>query len=178
MKAMICTQYGPPDVLRLEEVDKPTPKKNEVLIKVRAASVNAGDWHLLRANPFIVRLGIGLMKPKYKILGMDVAGTVESVGSEVKELKPGDEVFGDLSRCGFGAFAEYVCVPESELALKPISVSFAKAAAIPTAGVTALQALRDKGKIRTGQKVLINGASGGVGTFAVQSKWVPSDFCL
>ncbi|MDQ0416323.1 NADPH:quinone reductase-like Zn-dependent oxidoreductase [Croceifilum oryzae] len=168
MKAMICTKYGPPDVLQLEEVDKPTPKENEVLVKVRAASVNAGDWHLLRAKPFIIRLGIGLIKPKYKILGMDIAGTVESVGSQVKGLKLGDEVFGDLSRCGFGAFAEYVCVPESKLAIKPASISFEEAAAVPTAGVTALQGLRDKGKIKAGQKVLINGASGGVGTFAVQ----------
>lgn len=168
MKAIVYTKYGGPDVLALQEVAKPTPKDNEVLIKIYAASVNAADWHLLRADPFLVRLDSGLLKPKNKILGADVAGRVESVGSSVKQFQSGDEVFGDLSGCGFGGFAEYVCAPENLLVLKPTNMSFEEAAAVPMAAVTALQGLRDKGQIQSGQKVLINGASGGVGTFAVQ----------
>ncbi len=168
MKAIVYTKYGPPDVLQLNEVEKPIPKDNEVLIKVHAASVNAADWHLLRADPFIARLGSGLLKPKNKILGADIAGRVEAVGRNVKQFQPGDEVLGDISECGWGGFAEYVCASENALVLKPASMTFEEAAAVPFAGVTALQGLRDKGKIQSGQKVLINGASGGVGTFAVQ----------
>ena len=169
MKAIVYTQYGSPDVLQLKEVEKPTPKDNEVLVKVHAASANAYDWHLLRADPFLVRLmGGGLLKPKNKILGADIAGRVEAVGRNVKQFRPGDEVFGDLSTCGNGGFAEYVSVPENALALKPASMTFGEAAAVPMAAVTALQGLRDNGQIQPGQKVLINGASGGVGTFAVQ----------
>ncbi len=169
MKAIVYTKYGPPDVLQLKEVEKPTPKDDEVLIKVHAASANAYDWHMLRADPFLVRLmGGGLLKPKHKILGVDVAGRVEAVGRNVKHFQPGDEVFGDVSGCGCGGFAEYVCARENALALKPASMSFDGAAVVPLAAITALQGLRDKGQIQPGQKVLINGASGGVGTFAVQ----------
>jgi NADPH:quinone reductase-like Zn-dependent oxidoreductase len=169
MKAIVYTKYGPPDVLQLKEVEKPTPKDNEVLVKVHAASVNAYDWHLLRADPFLVRLmGGGLLKPKNTILGADIAGRVEAVGRNVKQFQPGDDVFGDLAAWGNGGFAEYVSVPEHALALKPANISFEQAAAVPMAAVTALQGLRDKGKIQPGQKVLIHGASGGVGTFAVQ----------
>jgi len=168
MKAIVCTKYGPPDVLQLKEVEKPSPKDDEVLIKVHAASANAADWHLLRGDPFLVRLDSGLLKPKNKILGADIAGRVEAVGRNVKQFKPGDEVFGDISACGLGGFAEYVCARENALVLKPPSMTFEQAAAVPMAAVTALQGLRDKGQIQPGQKVLINGASGGVGTFAVQ----------
>lgn len=169
MKAIVYTKYGSPDVLQLREVEKPIPKDDEVLIKVQAASLNAADWHLLRADPFLVRLMVGgFLKPKYKILGADVAGRVEAVGSSVKQFQSGDEVFGDIAGCGFGAFAEYVSVSENVLALKPANITFEQAAALTLAGVTALQGLRDYGRIQSGQKVLINGASGGVGTFAVQ----------
>lgn len=168
MKAIVYTKYGPPDVLQLKEVEKPTPKDNEVLVRIHAASANAADWHLLRAEPFMVRFMSGLLRPKYKILGADVAGRVEAVGKDVKQFQPGDEVFGDLSASGFGAFAEYVAVPETALAPKPATLTFAEAATVPMSAVTALQGLRDQGQIRPGQKVLINGASGGVGTFAVQ----------
>ncbi len=165
MKAIVYTKYGPPDVLQLKEVEKPTPKDNEVLIKVHAASANAADWHLMRGKPFLVRLmGFGLLKPKNKILGADVAGRVEAVGRNVKQFQPGDDVFG----CDWGGFAEYVCASESALVLKPAGMTFEEVAAVPMAAVTALQGLRDKGQIQSGQKVLINGASGGVGTFAVQ----------
>jgi NADPH:quinone reductase-like Zn-dependent oxidoreductase len=169
MKAVVHARYGPPDVLQLKEVERPAPKDNEVLVKVRAASVNAADWHLMRGKPFLMRLmGFGLLEPKSKILGADMAGRVEAVGKGVKQFQRADQVFGDLAMCGFGAFAEYVSVPESALALKPNNISFEDAAASPMAGVVALQGLRDKGRIQSGQKVLINGASGGVGTFAVQ----------
>ncbi len=169
MKAIVCTKYGPPDILKLKEVEKPTPKEKEVLIKVHAASVNYGDSVLVKGKPFISRLmGYGLLKPKYSILGTDIAGQVEAVGGNVKQFQPGEDVFGDISECGFGAFAEYVSVPEKALTLKPINVTFEQAAAVPQAAVVALQGLRDKGQIRSGQKVLINGASGGIGTFAVQ----------
>lgn len=168
MKAMVYTQYGPPDVLQLKEVEKPTPQASEVLIKIHAASVNAADWHVLKADPFIARFDAGLFKPKFPILGADIAGVVESIGTGVTQFKPGDEVYGDLSHCGWGGFAEYVAVPENVLALKPTNLSFPEAASVPMAALTALQGLRDKGQIRAGQKVLINGASGGVGTFAVQ----------
>src|SRR6266581_9147357 len=168
MKAMVYHTYGSPDVLKLQEVQKPVPQDDEVLVKVHAASVNAGDWHLLRGVPFLVRLVSGVLKPKNTILGADIAGRVEAVGRNVTQFQPGDEVFGDVSGCGFGGFAEYVCARENALALKPANLSFEEAAAVPSAGVTALQGLREKGQIKLGQKVLINGASGGVGTFAVQ----------
>lgn len=167
MKAIVYTKYGTTDVLKLKDVEKPTPKDNEVLIKVHAASVNSWDWDLLRGVPFMVRLE-GLLKPKYKILGADIAGRVEAVGKDVKQFLPGDEVFGDISGCSWGGFAEYVCARENALTLKSTSMTFEKAAAIPQAAVLALQGLRDKGQIQKGQKVLINGAGGGVGTFAVQ----------
>ncbi len=165
MKAIIYEKYGPPDVLQLKEVDKPVPEDNEVLVKVYAASANPLDWHFMRATPFVMRFVSGLRKPKNKILGADIAGQVEAVGKNVKQFQAGDEVYGDISR---GGFAEYVCVTEDKLALKPANVSFNTAAAVPIAGLTALQCLRDQGQVRQGQKVLINGASGGVGTFAVQ----------
>lgn len=168
MKAVVYTQYGPPDVLQFKEVEKPTPKDDEVLIAVQAASANAADWHLLRGDPFLVRLMAGPLKPKNTILGADIAGRVEAVGKNVKQFQPGDEVFGDISECGWGGFAEYVCARENALVLKPASMTFEEAAAVPLAALTALQGLRDKGQIQPGQKVLINGASGGVGTFAVQ----------
>ncbi len=169
MKAIVCTKYGPPEVLQLKEVEKPVPKENEVSIKVYAASLNAYDWHMHRADPFLVRLmGGGLLEPKNKILGADMAGRIESIGRNVTQFRPGDDVFGDMAGYGQGAFAEYVCAPENALALKPTNLTFEEAAAVPMAGVTALQGLRDKGQIQTGKKVLINGASGGVGTFAVQ----------
>jgi NADPH:quinone reductase-like Zn-dependent oxidoreductase len=169
MKAIVCTKYGPPDGLQIQEVAKPTPKADEVLVKVHAASVNAYDWHLLTADIFLVRLmGGGLRRPKKAIPGVDIAGRIEAAGSNVKQFRPGDEVFGDISACGNGGFAEYVAVPEHALALKPAALSFEEAAAVPMAAITALQGLRDQGKIQAGQKVLINGASGGVGTFAVQ----------
>jgi len=168
MKAIIAEKYGSPDVLKFEEIQKPAPADNEVLLKVEAASVNAGDWHLLRANPFLIRLMFGLLKPKIKIFGSDVAGRVESVGQNVTQFQPGDEVFGDLSGGSFGAFAEYVAVPEESLVPKPANVSFEQAAAVPSAATTALQGLRNQGQIQAGQKVVVNGASGGVGSFAVQ----------
>jgi 2-desacetyl-2-hydroxyethyl bacteriochlorophyllide A dehydrogenase len=169
MKAIVYTHYGPPDVLKLEEVEKPTPQDNEVLVKVHATSVNAGDWHLLRGKPFLMRLmGFGLLKPKNKILGSDIAGRVEAVGRNVKQFQTGDEVFGNTVEYGFGGFAEYVSVPENALVLKPTKISFEEAAAVPQAALVALQGLRDKGQIQSGQKVLIHGAGGGIGTFAVQ----------
>lgn len=169
MKAIVCEKYGPPDVLQLKEIEKPVPGDGQVLIKVHAASLNAYDWHLLTADVFLVRLmGGGLRGPKNKIPGADVAGRVEAVGRNVKQFGPGDEVFGDLAGCGGGAFAEHACARENALARKPAGLTFEQAAAVPMAAVTALQGLRDKGQIKPGQKVLINGASGGVGTFAVQ----------
>jgi NADPH:quinone reductase-like Zn-dependent oxidoreductase len=168
MKAIVYERYGPPDVLQLKEVKKPTPKDNEVLIKVHAASINSWDWELLRGKPFVNRLLFGLLKPKIKILGADIAGRVEAVGRNVKQFQPDDEVFGDLCECGWGGFAEYVCARENTLALKPASMTFEEVAAVPQAAAMALQGLRDKGQIQPGQKVLINGAGGGVGTFAVQ----------
>lgn len=168
MKAIVCREYGSPDVLRLEEVEKPVPRDGEVLVKVYATSVNAGDWRVLRADPFLVRLAFGLFKPKVSILGADIAGMVEATGPGVTQFKVGDRVFGDISRHGFGGFAEYACVPEEPLALMPSNLSFEEGAAVPVGSVVALQALRDAGKLQVGQKVLIYGASGGVGTFAVQ----------
>ena len=168
MKAIVCNKYGPPDVLELQEVEKPTPKDNQVLVKVHASSLNFGNLVLLKGEPFLARFAFGLLKPKYSIPGGDMSGRVEAVGKDVKRFKIGEEVFGDLSGCGWGSFAEYVSVPETALVLKPANLSFEEAAAVPMAAVTALQAVRDKGKIQPGQKILINGASGGVGTFAVQ----------
>jgi NADPH:quinone reductase-like Zn-dependent oxidoreductase len=167
VKAIVRETYGPPDVLHLEEVPLPTVGDGDVLVRVQAASANAGDWHLLRGTPLPFRLVAGLRKPKFKIIGNDIAGCVEAVGRNVTKFRPGDEVFGELSRCGFGAYAEFAAAPEKALALKPANLSFEEAAAIPTAGCTALQGLR-QGRIERGQRVLINGASGGVGTFAVQ----------
>lgn len=168
MQAVVCTKYGNSDVLLLKEVHKPVPKDEEVLVKIHASSVNYGNLVLLKGEPYLARFAFGLFKPKYSIPGGDIAGVVESVGTGVTQFQPGDEVFGDLSAYGWGGFAEYVCVREDALALKPKNLSFEEAAAVPMAGVTALQALRKKGKIQPGQKVLIYGASGGVGTFAVQ----------
>jgi NADPH:quinone reductase-like Zn-dependent oxidoreductase len=167
MKAIVRETYGPPDVLHLEEVPLPTLRDGDVLVRVRAASANAGDWHLLRGTPLPFRLVAGLRIPKFKIIGTDVAGHVEAVGRNVTQFRPGDEVFGELSRCGFGAYAEFAAAPEKALALKPANLSFEEAATLPTAGCTALQGLR-KGRIQRAQRVLLNGASGGVGTFAVQ----------
>jgi NADPH:quinone reductase-like Zn-dependent oxidoreductase len=170
MKAIICTKYGSPDVLQLQEVAKPAPQDDEVLIKIHAASINSRDWRFMRANPFFIRLVPGgFLQPKNKILGADVAGRVEEIGGNVKQFNPGDEVFGYLpSATGRGTFAEYVCANEKAITLKPANLTFEQAAAVPEAAMTALQGLRDKGNIQPGQKVLINGASGGVGTFAVQ----------
>lgn len=168
MKAIISPKYGSPDVLELKEVEQPIPTEKEVLVKIRAASINFGNLVLLKGEPHLARLAFGLRRPKYPIPGGDVAGIVEAVGKNVRHFKPGDEVFGDLSACGWGSFAEYATAPEQALALKPTNISFEEAAAAPMAGITALQGLRDKGMIQSGQKVLINGASGGVGTFAVQ----------
>jgi NADPH:quinone reductase-like Zn-dependent oxidoreductase len=166
MKAVVYTEFGPPDVLQIKEIEKPVPKENEVLMKVRAASVNPFDWHMIRGTPFLMRaMMAGLRKPKEPRVGVDCAGTVEAVGRGVTQFKPGDDVFGGKA----GAFAEYLCVPaDGGVALKPANVTFEQAAGVQIAGCTALQALRDKGKLQPGQNVLINGASGGVGTFAVQ----------
>jgi NADPH:quinone reductase-like Zn-dependent oxidoreductase len=169
MTVVVQPKYGGPDVLRLADRPIPTPRGDEVLVKVRAASVNAGDRHLLRGTPFLVRLMLGgIFRPAHKGLGVDVAGRVEAVGPDAGRFRPGDAVFGDLSGHGFGGFAEYVCVSERAFVTKPPALSYEAAATIPVAGVTALQALRDEGQVRTGDAVLINGASGGVGTFAVQ----------
>ena len=169
MKAISQSNYGSTDMLSLQEVDKPVVTDKGVLVKVQAASVNSGDWHLMRGTPFLSRLMFGgILKPKIKTLGMEVAGRVEAVGKDVTQFQINDEVFGDLSGCGFGAFAEYVCADESALVLKPTKTSFEQAATVPAAALAALQGLRDLGQIQSGQKVLINGASGGVGSFAVQ----------
>jgi NADPH:quinone reductase-like Zn-dependent oxidoreductase len=167
MKAIIYTKYGSLDVLQLEEVAKPAPKDNEVLVKIFAASVTPGDVIIVK-GALVTRLGSGLMEPKHRIPGKEMAGRVEAVGANVSQFKPGDEVFGDLYVCGLGAFAEYVCVPEAAIALKPVNITFEEAAAVAESSIVALQGLRDHGKIQPGQKVLINGASGGVGSFAVQ----------
>lgn len=164
MKAIVYCDYGSPDVLKLEDIEKPTPGDDQVLVRVRAASVNPLDWHYMRGTPYIMRMEAGLRKPKGVRLGVDFAGTVEAVGKNVTGFQPGDEVFGGRT----GAFAEYVVTAERRLARKPKNMSFEQTATVPIAAITALQALRDKGKVQPGQKVLINGASGGVGTFAVQ----------
>jgi NADPH:quinone reductase-like Zn-dependent oxidoreductase len=167
MKAIVRKTYGSPDVLQLDDVPVPELGDGDVLVRLRAASANAGDWHLLRGTPFPLRLVAGLRTPRFTIIGADIAGQVEAVGRNVTRFRPGDEVFGELSRCGFGAYAEFAAAPEKALALKPANLSFEEAAALPTAGCTALQGLR-KGRIQPAERVLINGASGGVGTFAVQ----------
>ena len=166
MKAIVYTRYGPPEVLQLKEVAKPTPRDDEVLIKVRAVSVNRSDWEGLRGKPLYARIG-GLLRPRQQILGSDIAGRVEMVGRNISRFRPGDEVFGDILP-RLGGFAEYVCARESALELKPASMTFEEVAAIPQAAVIALQGIRDKGRVQPGQKVLINGAGGGTGTFAVQ----------
>ena len=166
MKAYIYTEYGGPEVLQLVEVEKPTPKEDEVLVKVQAVSINIGDWYMLSGKPFLVRLmGMGVRKPKNQIIGNDVAGRVVAVGRKVKGFQPGDEVYGES---GFGAFAEYATLNENNVALKPANLTFEEAAAVPVAAATALLGVRDSGQVQPGQKVLINGASGGVGTYAVQ----------
>jgi NADPH:quinone reductase-like Zn-dependent oxidoreductase len=168
MKAFIYEKYGPPESLRMVEVDKPVPDAGDVLVKVLAASVNAADWHVLRGKPLFSRATLGLLRPKHKILGVDVAGQVEAVGGGVTGFRPGDEVYANLLDHGYGGFAEYVAVPVAVVSLKPANLSFEEAAAVPMAAVTALQGLRHHGEIQPTQQVLINGASGGVGSFAVQ----------
>jgi NADPH:quinone reductase-like Zn-dependent oxidoreductase len=166
MKAIVATQYGPPDVLRFEEIAKPTPADNEVLIKLCAAALNPFDWHVLRGKPLYIRPMMGgLFKPKHTVLGCDIAGQVEAVGKDVREFQPGDAVFGATL---MGGFADYACAIEARLTQKPANLSYEQAAAVPVAAITALQGLRDKGRIKPGHKVLIEGASGGVGTFAIQ----------
>jgi len=169
MKAIVQSAYGSPAVLRVEEVDPPRLIDDGVLVRVQATSVHAGDWHLMRGDPWLVRLIYGgIRQPKFKTLGCDMAGIVEAVGTQVTQFKVGDPVFGDLSECGFGAWAEQVCVPEKALVLKPTNLTFAEAATVPVSGIPALQGLRDVGQIQPGQRVLIHGAAGGVGSFAVQ----------
>jgi NADPH:quinone reductase-like Zn-dependent oxidoreductase len=168
MKAFVLPRYGPPDLLELTDITRPAPADDEVLVQVRATSVNPYDWHNMRGKPYVARLmpgGLGLRNPKVRILGCDMAGQVEAVGKDVREFSPGDEVFALLEQ---GGFAEYVTVRENRLAPKPKNLSYEQAAAVPMAAMTALLALRDKGQLQPGQKVLVNGASGGVGTFAVQ----------
>jgi len=163
MKAMVYYEYGSPDVLKLKEIEKPVPNDDEVLVKVHAAAVTPLDWHFLTGTPYVARIMAGLFKPKNNILGIDMAGRIEAVGKNIKQFKPGDEVFG---RCS-GGYAEYACAPVTELYLKPTGMSFEKAAAIPLSAFTALTCLCDLGQMKSGQKVLINGVSGGVGTLAV-----------
>jgi NADPH:quinone reductase-like Zn-dependent oxidoreductase len=168
VKAIARDSYGSPDVLELTDIDKPEPRDDEVLLRVHAASVNPADWHILRGVPYIARMQFGLRKPKDRVLGCDVAGHIEAVGKNVTMLQPGEEVFGSPFMHGLGAFAEWVCISEDLLAPKPANLSFEQVAAVPLAASTALQGLRDQGRIEPGYKVLIIGASGGVGTFAVQ----------
>jgi NADPH:quinone reductase-like Zn-dependent oxidoreductase len=168
MKAFMSEKYGPPEMLRMAEVEQPTPAADEVLVKVLAVSVNPADWRSMRAKPVFSRATLGLLRPKHRILGVDIAGRVETVGSDVTQFTPGDEVYANLLDHGSGGFAEYVSVPVEVMSFKPANLSFEEAAAVPMAGVTALQGLRHHGEIQAGQRVLINGASGGIGTFAVQ----------
>jgi NADPH:quinone reductase-like Zn-dependent oxidoreductase len=166
MKAVVYTRYGSPDVLRFTDVEKPTPKDNEVLVKVQAVSLNRSDWEALRGKPAYARLG-GLLRPRHHILGSDIAGRVEASGRATTKFQPGDDVFADILS-SMGGFAEYVCVPESALAPMPAGMSYEEAAALPQAGAIALQGIWDKGQVQAGQKVLINGAGGGSGMYAVQ----------
>ena len=169
MKGVVYTKYGSPDVLQLKEVEKPIPKDDEVLVKVHATSINSWDWDMLTGRPLEYRLFFGLLKPtKTNILGCDIAGRIEAVGRSIKQFRPGDDVFGDLCEGSWGGFAEYVCARENELSLKPASMTFEEAAATPQAGLLALQGLCDKREIKPGQRILINGAGGGAGTFAIQ----------
>ena len=168
MKAFIYEKYGPPEMLRMAEVDTPAPSAGETLVKVLAASVNAADWHVMRGKPLFSRATLGLLRPKHKILGVDIAGQVEAVGSGVTRFKPGDQVCANLLDHGYGGFAEYASVPVNVTSRKPSSLSFEEAAAVPMAAVTALQGLRRHGELQPTQRVLVNGATGGVGTFAVQ----------
>jgi NADPH:quinone reductase-like Zn-dependent oxidoreductase len=168
MRALIYERYGPPENLRMAELDKPVPDDGEVLVKVLAASVNAADWHLMRGRPLFSRATLGLLRPKHKVLGVDVAGQVEAVGGGVTRFQPGDDVYANLLDHGYGGFAEYVAVPVDVLAPKPASLSFEEAAAVPMAAVTALRGLRHHGDLQPTQKILVNGAAGGVGSFAVQ----------
>jgi NADPH:quinone reductase-like Zn-dependent oxidoreductase len=168
MRAFVYERYGPPERLRMAEVDQPAPDAGEVLVRVLAASVNAADWHVLRGKPLFSRATLGLLRPKHKVLGVDVAGQVAAVGSGVTGYQPGDQVYGNLLDHGYGGFADYAAVPVEAMALKPPSLSLEEAAAVPMAATTALQGLRHHGELRPAQQVLINGASGGVGSFAVQ----------
>jgi len=168
MKAFMSEKYGPPEMLRMAEVEQPTPAADEVLVKVLAVSVNPADWRSMRAKPVFSRATLGLLRPKHRIPGVDIAGRVEAAGSDVTQFTPGDEVYANLLDHGSGGFAEYVSVPVEVMSFKPANLSFEEAAAVPMAGVTALQGLRHHGEIQAGQRVLINGASGGIGTFAVQ----------
>jgi NADPH:quinone reductase-like Zn-dependent oxidoreductase len=165
LKAIVCEKYGAADVLKLDEVDEPVVDDDHILVRIRAASLNPYDWHLLTGLPYVGRLSMGLLKPKCIGLGADLAGEVEALGKNVTEFRPGDEIFGGITS---GAFAEYACVSEDSMAPKPANLTFEQAAALPMVGLTALQGLRDVGGIQPGQRVLINGASGGVGTLAVQ----------
>jgi NADPH:quinone reductase-like Zn-dependent oxidoreductase len=168
MKAFMWEKYGPPEKLRMAEVEKPAPNAHEVLVKVLGISVNPADWHSMRGKPLFSRATLGLMRPEHRILGVDIAGQVEAVGDRVTQFNPGHEVYANLLDYGYGAFAEYISAPVGVVSLKPANLSFEEAAAVPMAGVTALRGLRHHGGIEPGQQVLINGASGGVGSFAVQ----------
>ncbi|MDZ7766050.1 MAG: NAD(P)-dependent alcohol dehydrogenase [Melioribacteraceae bacterium] len=168
MKAIILKEYGLPNDLEIGEVAKPIPNDKEVLVKIHSASINDWDWGLVRGKPFVIRLFFGLKKPKITIPGVDVSGKIEAVGSNVSSFKIGDEIYCDLSECGCGGFAEYVCVPENQLSKKPSNISYNDASALPHAGLLALQGLVEKGKVKSGQSILINGAGGGVGTLGIQ----------
>jgi NADPH:quinone reductase-like Zn-dependent oxidoreductase len=168
MKALVFTKYGSPEILQLREISKPTPKENEVLVKIHATAVNDYDWSMIRGKPYLYRLLFGLLKPKHQIPGMELSGTVEALGTNAELFKVGDAVYGDISAYDFGSFAEYVCINEKALVIKPDKMSFEEATAIPHAAALALQGLVDAGDIKKGQKVLINGAGGGMGTFGLQ----------
>jgi len=168
MKAIILEEYGLPNILEIGEIPKPVPNDDEVLVKIHSASINDSDWGLVRGKPFVIRLFFGLKKPKIAIPGIDISGKVEAVGDNVSSFNIGDEIYCDLSGCGFGGFAEYVCVPEKVLSKKPVNISHNDASALPHAGILALQGLVQKGKVKSGQSILINGAGGGVGTLGIQ----------
>ncbi|MGB5386046.1 MAG: NAD(P)-dependent alcohol dehydrogenase [Eudoraea sp.] len=168
MRALVFTKYGSPEVLQLKEIAKPTPKESEVLVKIHATAVNDYDWSLIRGKPYLYRLLFGILKPKHQIPGMELAGTIEALGTNAKSFKVGDAVYGDISAYGFGSFAEYVCINEKTLVLKPDTMSFEEAASIPHAAMLAVQGLIDIGQLQKRQKILINGAGGGMGTFALQ----------